>query len=147
MSTDYYNSQEYAMTMAHVGKQAGLEQGFQQGHGEGYREGYEAGVLAMQQQMQAKLDQLLAQCNAIQLRSNQHVSVISAAMHVIASLPQQDKADFGRSYLHCVSSYLKSKAILAAPHQDVGFVAAMPSATQVIRSAIAALSAENSPTP
>lgn len=142
MSDDYWKSQDAAISMGVMGKQAGLreghQQGFQEGFEQGRNQGFQEGAAVMQERMAATIAQLRAELNDVVEFSNGMVATLGAAAEVLAATgDKRQMADFIKSYARRVEHSVSQKHIPLPPHLDERFVARMPRVSQIINETLA----------
>ena len=119
MSENFWATQDAAIAMGHAGKAVGRRQGQEEGYQDGLADGFARGRKYGQDEgvaaMQAQLDALNQQRNALQELSNGLVMALGAAVDVLKGASTDDKVRFAQSYVHRVDQALQKGMLRVAP--------------------------------
>ena len=140
MSENFWATQDAAIAMGHAGKAVGRRQGQEEGYQDGLADGFARGRKYGQDEgvaaMQAQLDALNQQRNALQELSNGLVMALGAAVDVLKGASTDDKVRFARSYVHRVDQAFQKGMLRVAPHLDPNFAKPMAQSSAFIREAL-----------
>jgi flagellar biosynthesis/type III secretory pathway protein FliH len=108
--------------MGHAGKAVGRRQGQEEGYQDGLADGFARGRKYGQDEsvaaMQAQLDALNQQRNALQELSNGLVMALGAAVDVLKGASSDDKVRSAQSYVHRVDQALQKGMLRVAPSRS-----------------------------
>lgn len=142
MSENFWATQDAAIAMGHAGKAVGRRQGQEEGYQDGLADGFARGRKYGQDEgvaaMQAQLDALNQQRNALQELSNGLVMALGAAVDVLKGASTDDKVRFAQSYVRRVDQALQKGMLRVAPHLDPNFANPMAQSSAFIREALEA---------
>lgn len=137
MSDNFWATQDAAIAMGHAGKAVGRRQGQDEGYQDGLADGFARGRKYGQGEgtaaMQAQLDALTQQRNALQELSNGLVMALGAAVDVLKGASDDDKVRFAQSYVRRVDQAFQKGLLRVAPHLDPSFANQMTHSTAFIR--------------
>ena len=140
MSENFWATQDAAIAMGHAGKAVGRRQGHEEGYQDGLADGFERGRKYGQGEgaaaMQAQLDALNQQRNALQALSNGLVMALGAAVDVLKGASDDHKVRFAQSYVRRVDQALQKGLLRVEPHLDPNFANPMPFSAAFIRDAL-----------
>lgn len=140
MSENFWATQDAAIAMGHAGKAVGRRQGQEEGYQDGLADGFARGRKYGQDEgvaaMQAQLDALNQQRNALQELSNGLVMALGAAVDVLKGASTDDKVRFAQSYVRRVDQALQKGMLRVAPHVDPNFANPMAQSSAFIREAL-----------
>lgn len=140
MSDNYWATQDAAIAMGHAGKAVGRRQGQDEGYQDGLVDGFARGRKYGQGEgvaaVQAQLDALTQQRNALQELSNGLVMALGAAVEVLKGASNDDKVRFAQSYVNRVDRAIQKGQLRLAPHLDPSFANQMTHSAAFIREAL-----------
>ncbi len=140
MSENFWATQDAAIAMGHAGKAVGRRQGQEEGYQDGLADGFARGRKYGQDEgvaaMQAQLEALQQQRNALQELSNGLVMALGAAVDVLKEGSTNDKVRFARSYTNRVDQAIRKGQLRHAPHLDPNFAKLMAISAAFINDAL-----------
>ena len=140
MSDNFWATQDAAIAMGHAGKAVGRRQGQEEGYQDGLADGFARGRRYGQGEsaaaMQAQLDALTQQRNALQELTNGLVVSLAAAVDVLKGASDDHKVRFARSYVHRVDQAFQKGLLRVDPHLDPKFAKPMALSAAFIRDAL-----------
>lgn len=140
MSDNFWATQDAAIAMGHAGKAVGRRQGQEEGYQDGLADGFARGRKYGQEEgataMQAELDALNKQKDALQQLSNGLVMALGAAVEVLKGASDDAKVRFTQSYVRRVDQALQKGLLLVEPHLDPNFAKPMAQSSAFIHDAL-----------